>query len=144
MENRETNVTIILIGSWLGSVLTFRGKLISDLIESGHVVHVLVPISESHNLVRKELRDRGVAVHNLSMRRNVVSPVADFITVINILRVLREVKPDALLTYNLKPVIFGSLAATILRINNKVALITGLGSSLISSRIVAHHRNLQI
>jgi len=47
--------------------------------------------------------------------------------------IIRRVKPDCVLTYTVKPVIYGMLAARISGIQQRYAMITGLGYAFISS-----------
>ena len=44
---------------------------------------------------------------------------------------MREVKPDIILAYTVKPVVYGLIASKICNIKNSYALITGLGYAFI-------------
>ena len=61
------------------------------------------------------------------MRRTGINPVGDLLTFISILGLIFKVRPDALLSYTVKPVVYGTLAATLSRVPKRFSLITGLG-----------------
>ena len=56
-----------------------------------------------------------------------MNPVADFVMAVSLFRLMRKIRPDVVLSYTIKPVIWGTLAAWIARVPKRYALITGLG-----------------
>ena len=56
-----------------------------------------------------------------------MNPVADFAMAVSLFRLMRKIRPDVVLSYTIKPVIWGTLAAWIARVPRRYALITGLG-----------------
>ncbi|MFA0031223.1 MULTISPECIES: glycosyltransferase family 4 protein [unclassified Vibrio] len=114
-----------LIASYPGSILTFRGALITAIQNQGYQVHVLCPDASSE--LRFELEANEVVVHNVPLQRTGLNPVSDFKTIITMVKLLKEIKPEYALGYTIKPVIYGSFSAKLAGVNHIGSLITGLG-----------------
>ncbi|MDB9891234.1 glycosyltransferase family 4 protein [Alphaproteobacteria bacterium] len=97
------------------------------LITNGYEVHVAAPNLGLKSLFRNELKQLGILSHDFSLRRTGMSPVADLLTIFSLYLVFRRLKPHCLMSYTIKPVIYGSLCGWLLGTPRKYALITGLG-----------------
>ncbi len=117
----------LLIGGLAESLVNFRGSLIATLQAQGVCVHVAAPDMLQANPVRKQLEARGVEVHNIVLQRTGRNPIVDMQTLWGLWRLMRRVRPDYVLSYTIKPVIYGSLAAWMARVPRCFAMITGLG-----------------
>ena len=117
----------LLIASFPGSLLHFRGLLIDALLASGQSVHVAAPDLPSSSPIRSRLETKGVSVHDIPLQRTATNPGADFLLLIHLIRLLRKVRPQRVLGYTIKPVVYGMLAAWLARVPQRYALITGLG-----------------
>lgn len=119
----------LLVASYADSIVQFRGPLIDALLESGVSVHVAAPGVQKNALVYDALVAKGVVVHDFPLARTGMNPVADFKSMLWLFRLMRSIKPEWVLAYTIKPVIYGLLAARIARVPRRYALITGLGYS---------------
>ena len=119
----------LLIAGLADSLLNFRGPLISALQARGFQVHVTAPDLPVGHAMRLQLEARGLMVHNTPMRRTGTNPVADLATLWALWDLMRRVRPQFVLGYTIKAVIYGSLAAWLAGVPNRFALITGLGYS---------------
>ena len=119
-----------LIAGYPGSVINFRRDLIIELQRYSMEVHVVIPklSNVDSDLVIKKIEEIGVKVHEIRLSRTGINPFKDLIGLLDIIRTLWKIRPDYVLSYTIKPVIYGLLAAKILGIKNRFALITGLGS----------------
>ncbi|MCA6440426.1 MAG: glycosyltransferase family 4 protein [Sediminibacterium sp.] len=81
-----------------------------------------------------EIISRGVGFINLSFSRSGINPVFEIITLIKFLRIYITIKPDIVHHITLKPVIYGSLIAKILRIKSVVNAVSGLGYNFTEGR----------
>lgn len=116
-----------LIASFPDSLLHFRGPLIDALLASGQSVHVAVPDLPFSSPIRSRLEAKGVCVHDIPLQRTATNPGADLRLLIHLVRLLRQVRPQRVLGYTIKPVVYGMLAAWLARVPQRFALITGLG-----------------
>jgi glycosyltransferase involved in cell wall biosynthesis len=117
----------LMIASLAESLVNFRGPLIAALQARGLQVHVAAPDMRSGHATRLQLETLGVTVHNISMRRTGTNPLADLASLWSLWRLMRRVRPQFVLGYTIKPVIYGSLAAWLAGVPHRFALITGLG-----------------
>lgn len=67
------------------------------------------------------------------MQRTGTDPIADIKTPFEIYKIIRKIQPDYVLSYTIKPVIYGTLAAYLAKVPNRFSLITDLG--YVSSRM---------
>jgi glycosyltransferase involved in cell wall biosynthesis len=117
----------LICANYLPHVLNFRGKLLKAIAALGYEVHVLVPDLESHPEDYSTLLQLGYVIHEVPMQRTGTNPVADIKTLIAIYRLLNKIKPDYILSYTIKPVIYGTLAAWLAKVPKRYALLPGLG-----------------
>lgn len=117
----------LIVAGRAGSLTGFRKPLIQALLQQEFQVHAAAPDIISNSIITDELNSMGVIIHNVPMARTGVSPSADIKTLISLWRIMRKIKPNYVLGYTIKPVIYGSLAACLAKVPHRFALITGLG-----------------
>ena len=106
-------------------------NLVRALAAEGLKPVALVPPGQGE----AELRQAGVPVHTIPMSADDTSPLSGFILVLRYIQALRRIRPAAFLGFTPKPNIFGSMAASTLKIpvfNN----VTGLGTAFIHGGIL--------
>lgn len=125
----------LLIASYPQSIVKFRGRLLHALVVEGLEVHVAAPNLGSSQTVLGELSGLGVSAHSIRLSRTGTNPLADFLTMIDLWRLMRRIRPDYVLGYTVKPVIYGAITAWLARVPNRFALVTGLGFAFTGSPI---------
>jgi glycosyltransferase involved in cell wall biosynthesis len=123
-------VAIVINTSW--NVFNFRMNLIKSLEALGHEVHVVAPRDKFTHLLIQE----GCIHHPVTMDSRGANPIRDFGLLVELFFVYRRIKPDFLLHYTIKPNIYGTLAASLLRIpviNN----VCGLGTIFLKNDLVS-------
>lgn len=120
-------MSFLLIAGFPDSLLNFRGPLIDALRTSGLQVHVAAPDLQADSGVRQALEAKGLVVHNIPLRRTGMNPLADLHTMLVLWRIMRAIRPQFVMAYTVKPVIYGLLGAWLARVPRRFALITGLG-----------------
>lgn len=118
--------TALIVGGFADSLLNFRAPVIRALRANGCRVVVSAPEPFSKELIRG-LQELGAEIRPIRLSRTGLNPIADLISVWSIWRVMREFKPQAVMTYTAKPVIFGGIAAMLAGVPRRCAWITGLG-----------------
>lgn len=116
---------IIVIGSLAKSILNFRGELISRLVSLDHGVTAMAPRASAKEIERIE--KLGAAFLSYPLERNGMNPLCDIKTLFFLHGLFRRVQPDLILAYNIKPVIWGGIAALFAGKSKFFALITGMG-----------------
>lgn len=117
----------LVIAGYPDSLLNFRGPLLRALIAERLQVHVAAPSLPVDSVIRQQLEDLGVRVHGIPLKRTGVNPLSDLWTMCNLWWLMRQIKPDFVLSYTIKPVIYGNIAAWVACVPRRFALITGLG-----------------
>ena len=117
----------LMISSFLPSVLNFRGKLLETIHAQGYEIHIMAPEFANFPEELQKLQALGYHLHEIPMQRTGTNPLADLKLLKYIYRQIRQIQPDYLLSYTIKPVIYGTLAAWLAKVPHRFALITGLG-----------------
>lgn len=118
---------ILVIAGVANSLINFRGELLNELSSRGREVHVAAHDFYDHPGIAEELKSRGYAVHSIPLNRSSTSPIDDLRLFFALSRLMRQIAPDMVFAYTIKPVIWGMLAAAVNRVSSRIALVTGLG-----------------
>lgn len=116
---------VVVIASLAYSLTNFRLRLIEGMVRAGHEVIAIAPEHDAE--VERTLCDIGVPLLQVPMARTGLNPFADLRTLLSLWRRFRELRPDVILPYTVKPVIYGCLAGRLAGVPHRFALITGLG-----------------
>ena len=116
---------ILISCSAPGSLIQFRGKLIEELLKN-HIVFVFTP-EITNEVMRLKLTQMGVIIYENNLQRNNISITSDLKYIVALGKVIKKIKPDVFFSYTFKPLIFGSIVASLFRVKTKVAMLTGLG-----------------
>jgi glycosyltransferase involved in cell wall biosynthesis len=122
---------VLLLASYAQSLLTFRGPLLVALQRRGYEVIAAGPPCAR---TASALQAMGIRYEPVPGMRTSTNPVGDVAYFLRLAALFRRTKPKAIIAYTAKPVIWGSLAATLARIEKRFAIITGVGSILMRTR----------
>lgn len=117
----------LIICSYIPSIINFRGKLLEAIADKGYEIHILAPDTDQFLNDCQTLTQLGYYIHDIPMQRAGTNPFSDAKTLKSLYTTIKTIKPDYILSYTIKPVIYGTLAATMARIPHIFAMITGLG-----------------
>lgn len=116
----------ILILTNLGMGLyKFRRELLETLIAHNSEVSLSLPLDEYAD----KLKAIGCQLIETPFDRRGTNPIRDFKLLLAYLRAIKEVQPDIVLTYTIKPNIYGGIACQIRR-TSYLTNVTGLGTSI--------------
>ncbi len=123
---------VVLFGSSAPSLVHFRGRLIQEMIRRGHKVTAIA--SNIDATTDEILRSYGATPVSLAFGRTSLNP-GEVMRVSRKLRdLLRELQPDVLIAYTIKPILFGVPAARAAGVGRVVTLVTGLGYAFTGGR----------
>lgn len=123
-------VAIVLNTSW--NVYNFRMGLIKALQEHGHEVLVVAPKDDYTH----RIKEAGCEFYPVHMDSRGANPVKDMALLFELRSIYKRIKPDIILHYTIKPNIYGTMAASSLRlpvINN----VCGLGTVFLQKGLVS-------
>jgi glycosyltransferase involved in cell wall biosynthesis len=131
---------ILIISSYGSSLINFRLNLIKDILSKGYKVSVAAPSNHFSNDEQKKLKDLGVKINKFFLSRIGYNLLKDIRTIYEIYRVIKNSKPDIIISYTSKPIIYTGI---ILKFFPKIIyypLITGLGTPF--TEIVSIKKNI--
>lgn len=117
---------VLVSSNYAWTIVNFRLPLIRRLKSEGYEVHVLTQFDGYEEKLREEVD----SITHLFVSRKGINPFVDFLTILDYVKHFFVLKPDILLFFTIKPVIYGSIAARIFRIP-KIVMITGLGTAFL-------------
>lgn len=113
----------ILISPKNRTAYNFRGDLVKKIIASGYEVIVTGPNRDNV----EKIEALGAKFVEIPMNKNGVNPVKDLEYQKALCNLFKKEKPDAVLGYTSKPVIYGSIAAKKAGVPHIAAMVTGAG-----------------
>lgn len=114
---------ILIIVNQLKWYLKLRRELL-EALASSYEIHLSSPADET----MRDLEKYQCYFHPIKIDRRGTNPVRDFTYYVELKRLLRRIQPDVVLTYTIKPNVYGGLAC-----RDRypfIATITGVGSAL--------------
>lgn len=119
------NLKIIFIGTIAQSFYGFRADLIKLLISYGHQVYAFT--SEYNDKDLEKITNIGAKPITYTLNRGGLNPISDINSTYQLIRKIRKIEADIVFSYFAKPVIFGSLAAKLAKVNQVIGMLEGLG-----------------
>jgi len=115
---------ILVLANSSKGVYGFRNELMIEMLKS-YEVYVSVP----DEVCTEELAQEGCKIIYTPFNRRGMNPIEDLKLFLAYRRLLKEICPDVVLTYTIKPNIYGGFACRLGRVPY-MATVTGLGSAM--------------
>lgn len=121
----ERAVKVLILVNKETTVVNFRLEVVAALVQAGYEVFVSVPKGDRLG----EIEAVGAKIILTPMEKESTNPVKDLKLLKTYKRLIRETGADVVLTYTIKPNVYGGMAAASCGVPY-VANITGLGTAL--------------
>tara|TARA_Y100000768_G_C23943877_1_gene666535 strand:+ start:133 stop:1257 length:1125 start_codon:yes stop_codon:yes gene_type:complete len=118
---------ILIFASYGPSLINFRLHLIKKLISKGYKVSVASPIDNFSISLQDELKNLGVNLNFFSLSRTGLNIFQDLKSISQIYKIIKSSKPNIIISYTAKPVIYSGLILNFFPKISFFPLITGLG-----------------
>lgn len=125
--------TILILVNHDIVVYYFRLELIQALINAGYKIIISCPREEKVSF----FEDMGCSVVDTHINRRGKNPISDISLFISYLRIIKSKKPDLVLTYTIKPNIYGGIACSLLSIPY-IENITGISEVMYNTGLINH------
>lgn len=125
MTRPASGRTVVVLGSYGPSLIVFRGPLIADLVARGY--RVVAMAHEIDEATAGRLRAIRAEPRSVPLVNNSMNPLSMAKSARALTAVFREIGPDAVIAYTVKPVTLGAIAAARAGVASFTALVTGLG-----------------
>lgn len=115
--------TLLIVANVDWFFISHRLVIAEEAVKQGWKVFVACEdTGRSH-----EISSKGISFVNLSFSRSGTNPVEELQTIADFYKLYKRIKPDVVHQVTLKPVIYGSIVAKLLKIPKIVNAISGLG-----------------
>lgn len=116
---------VLMLASLSYSLVNFRGRLLEALLDAGHEVVACAP--DQDQAVIDRLAVMGIRFRAVPMARAGLNPLNDLATLSSYVALLRREKPDVVIAYTQKPIIYGGIASRLHGGIRFYVLMSGLG-----------------
>ncbi|MFN3405567.1 MAG: glycosyltransferase family 4 protein [Cytophagaceae bacterium] len=123
-------IAIVVNTSW--NIYNFRLNLGKKFLQEGNEVFAIAPPDE----YSRKLIDEGFKFVPVKMDNKGSNPFQDFLLLFRLIRIYKQIKPDVVLHYTIKPNIYGSIAARIAGISS-INNVSGLGTVFLHNNLTS-------
>jgi glycosyltransferase involved in cell wall biosynthesis len=116
---------ILVFANFGMGLYNFRKELLEELIKQRNEVYISLPNDE---FVPK-LEKIGCKFIDTHLERRGTNPLTDFKLLLKYVGLIKRLKPDVVLTYTIKPNVYGGIACSITK-TPYITNVTGLGTSI--------------
>lgn len=117
---------IAILSSHTLSLFWFRLDLMKELIKHGHSVIAIGSEPEANWSAKFD--HFKISYHYLPVSRNGINPFTDIKTIVALYGLLNRERPELILSYHSKTIIYGNIAGWLIGITEIYSIFTGLGS----------------
>ena len=128
MDNKK----VLILSNHFITLYSFRKELIKKLIEVGSDVYIALPESADN----KFFVSMGCKVVETAVDRRGINPFKDFLLICKYVNIICKIKPDIILSYTIKPNIYGSIASRLTRCK-QICNITGTGATFLRKSVIS-------
>lgn len=126
-------ISILIVVNDPAFFLSHRLPIALGAKKSGYDVH----IATAPGGAVAEIKRQGFTHHSIPLSRSGQNLVAEMQAIIALIKLFRELHPSLVHLVTIKPVIYGGIAARIVRVPSVVAAVSGLGSVFVSRGLKA-------
>lgn len=126
MEDSKMKGNILILTNNIGGLHSFRKEVMKAICDNDYKVFISAPDDSPK---AGFFRDIGCEIIVTKFNRRGVNPLADFKLMLAYKKLMKQLKPVAVLTYTIKPNIYGGMAARLCHIP-QLANVTGLGDAV--------------
>ena len=127
MQNKK----ILILANLDVGLYKFRKALIKELLDQGNEVYISLP----KGMLVEKFEKIGCHFIETPVDRRGINPGTDFKLMLRYINIMKTVCPDFVITYTIKPNIYGGLATRLKKIPYAVN-ITGLGTAFQSENMI--------
>lgn len=126
-KKNKYSKTLLVSSNYAWTIFNFRLNLIRRLKKEGYKIVVVTQFDGYEVEIQKEVDE----IKPLFISRKGINPFLDMFTVLHLVIYLLKFRPAVLLSFTIKPVIYGSIAAKFTKVRS-IVMITGLGRAFIA------------
>ena len=116
---------VLILTNNFSGLHSFRKEVVKALIDDGNLVTIAAPYDAKKDF----FEEIGCTLINTEFNRKGMNPLKDMRLMFHYRKLLRQMKPDVVLSYTIKPNLYGGMACQLCHVQ-QIANITGLGSAV--------------
>lgn len=120
---------VLILANFSGGLYDFRNEFVEALLAE-HEVYISLP----DDVKTGELRTEGARIVKTPIHRRGMNPLEDIKLYLGYRRLMKKLQPDLVITYTIKPNIYGGFCARRLKIPY-IVTITGLGGAFDKNKL---------
>lgn len=117
---------ILVLTNSIGGLHSFRKEVMKAIVDTGYEMYISIPEEDVRGKYFEEI---GCHVVMTEFNRRGINPFADFKLLQKYKNLIKNIKPVAVLTYTIKPNVYGGLACRLTGVP-QIANVTGLGDAM--------------
>lgn len=121
------NRILVLSNSW-GGLHSFRKEVFQAFRDNGYEVYISCPLDNDEKKAQW-FENIGCKRLDIQFNRQGTNPIADFKLMLTYRKLIKQIKPLAVLSYTIKPNLYGGMACALCGVP-QIANITGLGAAV--------------
>lgn len=123
---------ILILSNHFITIYAFRKEVIQRMVDEGNEVFISTPADDQN----KYFEEMGCKIIKTSMERRGTNPIKDLKLVGEYKKIMKQVEPDIIFSYTVKPNVYGSMASNSLKLK-QVCNITGTGATFLNESILS-------
>lgn len=117
---------ILVLTNNIGGLFSFRKEVVNAIVDAGYKVYISEPDDDERVRYFEEI---GCHIIKTDFNRRGMNPVEDFKLMLKYRKMMKQLKPKAVLSYTIKPNIYGGIACRLTE-TPLLANVTGLGDAV--------------
>lgn len=130
--NKVVPKRILFLSNHFITLFSFRKELINRLLQEGHEIYISMP-EDPDNVYFEEL---GCKIIPTPVDRRGVNPKNDIGTIRAYFKIMKDVQPDIVFSYTIKPNVYGTFVSNLLGYK-QVCNVTGTGATFLEDTLVS-------
>lgn len=118
---------ILVLANFIAGLHSFRKEVMKAIVDAGYQLYISVPDSNDDRV--NYFKGIGAEIIKTDFNRRGMNPLADFKLMLNYRRLIIQLKPIAVLSYTIKPNVYGGIACRLTG-TPLIANVTGLGDAI--------------
>lgn len=121
---------VVVLDNLSFSMMNFNGTLLTELVRAGHEVHAWAPGDDPE--VHAWMHEQGIHFQTFPLQRTGTQPLYDLYTCSVLFKRMLQLRPDVVLSFTVKPIVYGSWAAFLTQTPQIYSVITGLSPAYVN------------
>ena len=125
-DSKNVSKRVLVLTNNIGGLHSFRKEVMKAIIDAGYEVYISEPDDDERV---KYFEGIGCHIIKTDFNRRGMNPLADLKLMLTYRKLIKHLKPKAVLTYTIKPNVYGGIACRLTG-TPQIANVTGLGDAV--------------